>query len=218
MDDDLKVKIIVGLVSVIVGLLLGQIISGVKGLILRKKIEKALLTELMDIRVELGIVEKSFLRSLQLVALKCTEGAVPQKISNFIFTENYKNIALHLNQEQRISYQMIHGYVTTINSDIEKLEQIISDIDRQVILEEKVAKDNHLDTYSMKIQHAYRNACVTHWHIDHHLKNNKKPTLREDGEQYDSYEKLQDDIKECIKNTVKKAEKMDLSDFGITVS
>jgi len=218
MNDDLKVKIIVGLVSVIVGLFLGQIISGVKGFIIRKKIEKALLTELMDVRVELGRVEKSFLRSLQLVSLKCTEGAVPQKISNFIFTENYKNIALHLNQEQRISYQMIHGYVTTINNDIEKLEKVISDIDREVILEEKPAKGSHLNTYSMKVQHAYRNACVTHWHIDHHLKNKKKPTLREGDEQYATYEKLQDDINECIKNTIKKAEKMNLSDFGIVVS
>lgn len=218
MNDDLKVKIIVGLVSVIVGLFLGQIISGVKGFIIRKKIEKALLTELMDVRVELGRVEKSFLRSLQLVSLKCTEGAVPQKISNFIFTENYKNIALHLNQEQRISYQMIHGYVTTINNDIEKLEKVISDIDREVILEENPAKGSHLNTYSMKVQHAYRNACVTHWHIDHHLKNKKKPTLREGDEQYATYEKLQDDINECIKNTIKKAEKMNLSDFGIVVS
>ena len=218
MNEDLNVKIIVGLVSVIVGLILGQIISGIKGFILRNKIKKALLTELMDIRVELGRVEQSFLRSLQLVALKCTEGSVPQKLSNYIFTENYKNIALHLNQEQRISYQMIHGYVSTVNADIEMLEKLILDVEREVILEEQPAKASYLKTYSMKIQHAYMNACVTHWHIDHHLKNKKAPVLKEEGEQYEAYEKLQDDIEECIKNTIKKAEKMKLSDFGITVS
>ena len=216
MDEDLSVKIIVGLVSVIVGLILGQIISGIKGVILRYKIKKALLTELMDIRIELGRVEQSFLRSLQLVALKCTEGSVPQKLSNFIFTENYKNIALHLNQEQRVSYQMIHSYVATVNADIEKLEKLISDVEREVILEEQPAKASYLKSYRMKIQQAYTNACVTHWHIDHHLKNN--PVLREEGKQYEDYEKLQDNVKECIKNTIKKAEKMKLSDFGITVS
>jgi hypothetical protein len=218
MDEDLNVKIIVGLVSVIVGLFLGQIISGIKGVILRRKIKKALLTELMDIRIELGRVEQSFLRSLQLVALKCTEGSIPQKLSNFIFTENYKNIALHLNQEQRISYQMIHGYVATVNADIEKLEKLISDVEHAVILEEQPAKTSYFKTYSMKIQQAYMNACVTHWHIDHHLKNKKYPVLKEEGEQYEAYEKLQDDINEYIKNTIKKAEKMKLSDFGITVS
>jgi len=218
MDEDLSLKIIVGLVSVIVGLILGQIISGIKGVILRYKIKKALLTELMDIRIELARVEQSFLRSLQLVALKCTEGSVPQKLSNFIFTENYKNIALHLNQEQRISYQMIHRYVATVNADIEKLEQLISDVEREIILEEQPARASYLKSYSIKIQQAYTNACVTHWHIDHHLKNRKAPVLREEGELYEDYEKLQDDVKECIKNTIKKAEKMKLSDFGITVS
>lgn len=218
MDEDLSVKIIVGLVSVIVGLILGQIISGIKGVILRYKIKKALISELMDIRIELGRVEQSFLRSLQLVALKCTEGSVPQKLSNFIFMENYKSIALYLNQKQRISYQMIHGYVATVNADIEKLEKIISDVEREIIFEEQPAKSSFLNSYNMKIQQAYMNACVTHWHIDHHLKNKKDPALKEEGEQYKAYEQLHDDVKECIKNTIKKAENMKLSDFGVTVS
>lgn len=85
-----------------------------------------LLKELADIDVEVGRLLISLSRDLQIYGAKGIENSVGTGVSNFVFSNYYKDALLYLNQHQRVSYQLIHSLVKNLNEGLDEIRDILT--------------------------------------------------------------------------------------------
>ncbi|MCE8044221.1 hypothetical protein HOP60_18895 [Halomonas daqingensis] len=97
MDPDDLLKIIIGLVSVIVGWLLSQTTVSFRSWFQKRKIAKLLLEELKDIDRETIRLLYFHARNLQHHGAQGVGDHAAVGISNPIFSSYYKDVLLHLN-------------------------------------------------------------------------------------------------------------------------
>ena len=118
MTEDLYQKVILIIFSTSLGWLIAQLTNILKVSNERKKIIKLLNEELSDIKKEVERILSYYARNLQLYGGNKIGQYTMTGISNPIYTNYYKDALLKLNQNQRISFQMIHNLVHAQNENL----------------------------------------------------------------------------------------------------
>ena len=144
MSEEEFLRLAIGLTSAFGGWLLAQMTSLLKTWIQRRKTVAMLYEELNDISKETDRLLIFYSRMLQIHGgdgVTNSGGAIG--ISSPIYKNYYKDGVLSLNQDQRISFQMIHGLVDHANKIIEEIDKLTNEIQKEFRengLSEKIAK------------------------------------------------------------------------------
>ena len=198
----------VQIASVLLGVILAQGVNFGNDWLKRRKIKKALLDELIQLRMQLNIASVSLERGIQVFA---KGGLIPNKhviIEGHIFSNSYKDAAMYLNVEQRISFQLIHSLIAELNST---LRQQAATVDRAVEKEELDVAD--YEQWGRITKSAYRTGRQIIWHIHFHLENIKNPSLDYGGPIHESYLKFLQKIEDEIDSIENSAEGLDREGF-----
>jgi hypothetical protein len=181
-------KVVIGLTSAFAGWLLAQMTSALRTLVQRRKLKRLLLEELKDIRREAERVMNFFWRELQLVGAGGIGNASAIGISNPIYRNYYKDALLGLNQNQRISFQMIHSLVEGLNGELTELRTFTNAIQQehnQTGLTENVKKLGV--AWGDKIKAGHHNCAALHWHVRYHLDHPRNPDLAPRTSAHENY-------------------------------
>jgi len=176
-EEDL-IKIVIGLASAFVGWVLAQFTSVVKAWAQRRKVKKLLIEELHDLEAEIKRLQIFYSRQLQIVGAQGIGNECATGITNPIFKNYYKDALLSLNQKQRISFQMIHSLVDQVNSGIDELKKLTSEIHKEHFengLTEKIVKAGK--AWGEKVKAEYSHCASLQWQITYHLANQSGPDL-----------------------------------------
>lgn len=145
-----------------------------------RKVARALVQELEDIRQQLQGVMGTYQRLLALHAHGRLEPTHPRPVSNFIFASHYKDAVLKLNQAQRIQLQTIHNFVSEVNVNSEDLKKIVLELaDRQAAGEAVQLAD--IGRYTEMIKQHMHILFDAMWHVLHYLGNQKNPSITPGG-------------------------------------
>ena len=108
-----------------------------------------------------------------------------------------------LNQNQRISLQIIHGLVSSQNEILKEIDQTNTAIrkdHRENGLTKAIAKGG--ESLGELAKDGYSNCAIIKWHIDFHLKRSPNPDLSPETEDHEMYLKYLDSVvKEMQKTT-----------------
>ena len=214
MDPDDLLKIIIGLVAVIVGWLLSQATITVRGWFQRRKIARLLLEELRDIDRETVRLLYLHARNLQLHGAQGVGDHAAVGISNPIFSNYYKDVLLHLNQNQRISYQLVHKLVDAQN-------EILSDLQTVSVETHKEHRANGMSKEFLRgaerlgelSKHGYSNCAIIKWHIDFHLKNKANPDLSPETKDHEAYLIYLESVVQEMNRTIETGRTVSREDF-----
>lgn len=205
---------IISLVSVTLGWFLAQGSDLVKGWISNARLKNSLLQELEDLKEELKRTSLIYERKLQIYSLKGIEPSVPLKLSNYFFNNYYKDIFAKLNREQRLSYQLIHSHISSLNKGFDELARVTSKC--QESSRSKVVKGsdtNSIEKSGSYIIAQYKNVMDVLWHIEHHLRNPRKPDLSLFEKTHDNYLQFQTEVDKNINDIIAKAKDLQREDF-----
>src|SRR3546814_206622 len=195
MTADDSLKIIIGLVAVIVGWALSQATTTVRSWFQRRKVAKLLLEELKDIDRETLRLLYFHARNLQLHGAQGVGDYAAVGISNPIFTNYYKDVLLDLNQNQRISYQLVHKLVDSQNTMLNELQVACADTRKEHrangLSKEFLRGAEQLGDLS---KNGYSNCAIIKWHIDFHLKNQRNPDLSPESQDHEAYLKYLESV------------------------
>jgi len=170
--DDSTQKVLLSLLSVFVGWFLAQGTGLINEWWQTRKIKKALLTELKDIRNKLSMSEYNCVRLLHLYARRRLEGTSETPLTNHIYSKFYSDISFKLNQNQRTSLEMIHGYIPTLN----KTNDFIIE---SAIAFTKEKNDKNFEIWGRALMGRFLDIRKLIWHIDYHLENQKNPEYKD---------------------------------------
>jgi hypothetical protein len=193
------------LLSVFLGWLLAQLTGIAKDIFYRKRVVKCLLEELSDLQSELDRTLLFYSRQLQIYALKGIEYSIPSLLSNYIFKNYYKDAVLSLNQQQRISFQLIHTLVESINSDILEHEKLSKDI-------KETAEQNGKE-WGNRVICQFKNIASALWHIKYHLTKPTSPSLLTHGIEHEQYLQYLESVDKKIAELIEAAQKLDKNEF-----
>lgn len=178
MSEEDLIRLVIGLASAFAGWLLAQFTSAAKTWVQRRKVKKLLLEELRDIEREIERVQLFYSRQLQIVGAQGIGNESTTGISNPIFKNYYKEALLSLNQNQRISFQMIHSLVDQVNTGIDELKKLTIQIRNEHFesgLTEKIVKAGK--AWGEKVKAEFAHSASLQWQIKYHLDNHSGPDL-----------------------------------------
>jgi hypothetical protein len=203
MDADNLIKMVIALTSVLLGWTLAQVTATLKTWLHGRKIIKLLLEELRDLDRESTRLLHYHARNLQLYGAKGIDQSGTVGISNPIFSNYYKDALLYLNQNQRISFQMIHGLINSQNEFLKEYDDINRSVHkdhRENGLTESIVKGgDHLGELA---KHGYSNCAMIKWHIDFHLNREKDPDLSIGNEDHKAYLKYLESVVKEMNKTI----------------
>jgi hypothetical protein len=202
------------LVGVITGWALGQGTTLVRDYRTSLRLKKGLLQELEDVYEELLGTKLGYGRSLQHYALNGIEPVTPQKLSNLFFKQYYKDVFSKLNREQRLSYQLIHQTIDSLNASREALEKFTrATVERTRGLSDD-EKQAAVEVWGTKIKTQYVMTYDAIFYVDHHLRNQKHPKWGFGGKTHKEYlqfcEMVRKEIDAVIKAAAEKLTREDL--------
>jgi hypothetical protein len=126
-------------------------------------------------------------------------------LSNYIFKNYYKDAVLSLNQQQRISFQLIHTLVESINSDILEHEKLSKDI-------KKTTEQNGKE-WGNRVICQFNNIASALWHIKYHLTKPTSPSLLTYGIEHEQYLQYLESVDKKIAEIIEAAQKLDKNEF-----
>lgn len=203
MHPEVIEKIGIAVFSAIFGWVIAQLTTTVRTVLFRWRIIKLLHEELKDLNRETTRLLYYHGRNLQLYGAKGVGQSGVVGLSNPIFANYYKDALLSLNQNQRISLQMIHGLVHSQN-------EILREIDMANAAVRKDYRDNGLSKFTFEggeslgelAKHGYSNCAIIKWHIDFHLSRNPHPDLSPETEGHEMYLKYLDSVVKEMQKTI----------------
>lgn len=202
----MEAKVLISLVSVALGWLLAQGTALVKDWWAARKLRAGLLTELEDIDAQLQRVVVIHSRHLQIYANKGMEPSVPLPVPNMFFRQYFKEAFSHLNREQRLSYQLIHGTLETLNGKHEVLERLIEEFHKAHTTSPSDERTlSTINVWGDSTIAAYKTAMVARWHILYHMRNPKAPAFDFMGPMHESYVKFEQELDNEVKLILEKA-------------
>lgn len=213
----MEAKVLISLFSVAVGWLLAQGTAFVKDWWAARKLRAGLLTELEDIDAQLQRVVITHSRHLQVYANKGIELSVPIPIHNMFFRQYFKEAFSHLNREQRLSYQLIHSTLESLNAKhevIEKLLEEFHDAHSMSPTDERILST--MNVWGERTIAAYKTAMVIRWHITYHRRNPKAPAFDFMGPMHESYVKFLQELDDNVKVILEKAKGINREAFERT--
>jgi len=207
-------KVVISLISVLVGWMLAQGTTFAKDFWTARKLKKGLLHELEDIKEQLQRVVMIHRRQLQIYALKGMEPTASLPVHNMFFKQYYKDVLSRLNREQRLSYQLIHATLDSLNKKNEDLAKFSEDLYKEL----KGSKDNAtigraVGLWGDRVVALYKTAMDVLWHIEYHLKNAKKPSFDLMGPMHKSYLRFEQELDQGVKTIIDKAKDLKKEDF-----
>lgn len=199
-------KALLSLASIAIGWLLAQGTTLVKDWLNVKRLKNGLLIELEDIRAQLERMQLHNKRNLQFYALKGVPSEGFLSIHNLFFRQYFKDVFGKLNREQRISYQLIHSLLDSLNQQSASLESFL-----EKNYEVRNGPANSEEAYKMlrefgdRVISVHRNTMRVFWHIEFHLRNRKKPELVVQGPNHKTYLLFLEDVENDIRRTIEGA-------------
>lgn len=203
MTPDMLQKIGIAVFSAVFGWVIAQLTTTIRTLLHRRKIIKLLHEELKDLDRETTRILYYHARNLQLYGAQGIGEAGMIGLSNQIYSNYYKDALLSLNQNQRISLQMIHGLVAAQNDILREIDETNSAV-------RKNHRENGLTEATVKggenlgelTKHGYSNCAIIKWHIDLHLKRKQSPDLSPNTEDHEIYLKYLESIVKEMQKTI----------------
>ena len=215
-EEDL-IKLLIAITSAFVGWVLAQFTSAMKVWFQREKIKKLLLEELKDIDLEIDRLLMFYNRQLQIFGANGIGNSSSVGISNFIFKNYYKDALLSLNQRQRISYQMIHSLVDSVNSGALELKEMTTDIQNELFANGlSKAVDKAGDGWAAKVKAEYSHCSSLKWHIKYHIENKKSPDLSAYTKHHEVYVQYLENVKNEIEIIIAEGKTIPLEKFSKT--
>ena len=210
MDD----KVVISLISVATGWLLAQGTAFFKNLWAARKLTSGLLTELKDIQDQLERVILIHHRQLQIFAHKGIEPTAALPIENMYFKQYFKEAFSHLNRSQRLSYQIIHSSLESLNKKNKDLEKFTEETCAKLITfpHEPIALSS-VNMWGDRVISLFKTGNDVRWHIQYHLRNLKSPTFDIYGAMHESYLKYDRELDEEVKLIIEGAKKFNKADF-----
>jgi len=210
-------KIIVALVAIIVSWLFAQMTEYVKYRWAGKKTKNGLVTELSDIQNQLQRISVRGARQLQVASLKGMEPSSSLPVANMFYTQYFKDAFAHLNREQRISYQLIHSSLESLNTQNESLIQFFEESYKDLcIFPDDEKKEAIIKVWRDRVIASYKNTMIIRWHINYHLNKPESPSFDIMGEMHESYVKFLSDLDQDVKEIMKNAKnKLNIKDFEV---
>lgn len=202
---ELLLKITIAIAGAFVGWVLAQLTGWLKGWFYRLKVRRLLLQELNDIDAEVGRLYFHYARQLEIHGAQCVSAETMVGLSHPIFSYYYKDAVLSLNQKQRISFQLIHLLVDSVNDGLNTLRRESSEI--------YAANSNGgmTDALAKRCAHwgdiaksQFLNCASLQWQVRFHLANSRNPDLSPYTEYHKRYlvflQKIQEKADEFVAN------------------
>lgn len=207
-------KVVISLISVAMGWLLAQGTALLKDWWAARKLRAGLLTELEDIQDQLQRVVMIHSRQLQIFALKGMEPTAALPVPNMFFKQYFKEAFSHLNRCQRISYQLIHASLESLNKKNEDLAEFAEESYKDL----RTAPDDKktlatIEVWGERVISLYKTAMNVRWHIEYHLRHPKAPTFDLMGPMHESYVEFEHDLDQEVKGIIDKAKNLKKEDF-----
>lgn len=188
-------KVLLSLVSVVVGWLLAQGTAFAKDYWSARKIKRGLVQELLDLQLQMQPVVMLYTRHLQIYALGGVDPNGHLPISNAFFKQYYKDVMLYLNSAERRSFQLIHAGIDTLNREgddfIRFTKELYMDL-KEASGPEAVHRS--LEMWGGRSAALYKNAKDVLWYIEYHLRNPSNPGLEPGSPGHESYLKFLDEV------------------------
>ncbi|MBE8717846.1 hypothetical protein C4F51_11685 [Cellvibrio sp. KB43] len=210
----MMLKLAIGVASVFIGWMLAQVTGLVKDWSKARKIKVLLLEELRDIDREIERVITSFSRDLQLYGAKGIDNSACIGITNYIFSNYYKDALLSLNQNQRISYQLIHSLIRRLNESLDNIRCLTIEIQKHHQKNGTTEEtDNLRKEWGEMIKAEYINAAAIRWHTRFHLEHQSNPDLSLMTEFHKNYLKFLEAAQEEANRLIDSGTKIDITKF-----
>jgi hypothetical protein len=121
-------------------------------------------------------------KHLAMAAVDAMDAAIATPLSSVYFQQYYKDAIHRLNRDERWSFQLIHGLAASLNAQNERFgaESVKLYNELQGATREKIKKT--IELWSEGVRSVYENARCLQWHIEYHLKHQKRPMLDPHGE------------------------------------
>ena len=207
-------KLALSLLLIFVGWLLAQFTGIAKDYLHRRRIRKCLIEELSELKSELERTLLIYSRQLQIHSLKGIDNGSPIPLSNHIFRNYYKDAVLSLNKHQRISLQLIHKMIESVNTGASEHREITSRLQEKHMLEgEDSITEKEGKLWGNKVISEFTNVASALWHIRFHLRRPKSPDLSPYTEDHKQYLKYLDNVEREIKKIMDAAQKLDRREF-----
>jgi hypothetical protein len=207
-------KALLSLVSIGLGWLLAQGTTLVKDWLNIRRLKNGLLIELEDIRAQLERMQLQNKRNLQFYALEGipNEGSLP--IHNLFFRQYFKDVFGKLNHVQRLSYQLIHSHLDTLNQQQEGLVTFLEK-NYEVRHGPADAEEAHkvLREFGDRVTAIHRETMKTLWHLTFHLRNRDNPALDYEGSVHQSYLRFLEEVEDDIRKTIEDASSLKREDL-----
>ncbi len=213
-NNDLIIKLGIGIASGFIGWLLAQVTSLVKDWAKARKIKALLLEELGDIDREMERVMTSCARDLQIYGAKGVGNSACIGVSNYIFSNYYKDALLYLNQNQRISYQLIHSLIRSLNDGLDSIRSRTTEIQKH---HQKNGTTEEIVIFGKEwgemIKAEYINSAAIRWHIRYHIDNKCDPDLSPMTDGHKNYLKFLAEVESEANKLIKSGESIDRKKF-----
>ncbi|CAN7563007.1 hypothetical protein [Variovorax sp. LjRoot178] len=164
---DMDNKAIVALVGTVVGWVLGTLTTWWRERLRLRRMAAGLNDELLDIRRQAEGLIITLERSLQWVALQQIAAVGAPPIQHAFYGMAYKEVFVDLGQSQRLSFQLIHSAVDSLNAQVQGLDELL-DASRK-LPEEKRAEAGA--DWSDKVKSSFVNAHLLVYYVKQHLAN-----------------------------------------------
>ena len=185
--------------SMLGGWMLAQVAAVAKDYVYRRYLRRAIIDELRQLYDELKIQDQIYSRTLQIAGSKDhgMERGAALPLSNFIFSNHYKDAALAFTRTQRTALQMIHAYIRVLNDGAERFTALTDSIYEKVRREKKTDPAD-FEVFQEMLRDQFRLVQTTKWHIHHYLTHPLFPELDPLTETHEEYLKFVEGIEGCI--------------------
>ncbi len=133
------------------------------------------------------------------------------------YNQYFKDAFAHLNREQRISYQLIHSSLESLNTQNVSLIQFFEESYKDLCISpDDDKKERIIKVWRDRVIALYKNTMIIRWHIDYHLNNPESPSFDIMGAMHESYVKFLSDLDQDVKEIMKNAkDKLNIKDFEV---
>jgi hypothetical protein len=155
-----------GLVAL--GWFLGWGAQIVREVLHRRKVKKALLSELREIDNRLIELEWGTIAGLQKYAHKIADITIPTLIQNPIYTHYFKDVCTRLNDSQRRGLNNIHAHIKAFNDSVDSAKNLLLELSANPSIA-------GIDEVGSALLARYSHIGVIRFHIQYYLDNPENP-------------------------------------------
>ena len=202
---------------IFIGWLLAQGTTVFRDWAQRIRLKKNLFIELKDLAVQVDRRILSYMRLVQGSTVGVVEHSISAPINSYYFKNYYKDIFSALNHDQRLSYQLIHESIDSLNELELRLDNKAGDtINKLQSSHDRATELQLLKEWAELVKHAFVAANDTRWHIDYHLASPRNPSLDLLGPMHEAFLKHKMIIEANLTSIIEKAKLFPQSKFQQT--